>query len=273
MREGSSRGLKKSLMPLALIAAQLALCNPLPGQTPQTADNAAALRKFEVVSIRPSAEGCPNGSALMPSGDTLHINCLPLDVIIKITYGVITNDLITGEPDWVKSTSFDISAKVDPADAAAFGKLKLHDFGLMLQPVLEDRFKLRTHYEPRQRTVYTLVVANGGPKLKRPSPDPSGKNLPTLKMAKWGEMECRSCAISAMPMLLSQIVGGTVVDQTGLKGTYDFTLEFAPDPTRADDNRPSIFTAIQEQLGLKFVPKKESVNILVIDHVEQPSPN
>lgn len=269
--------MKKSLLPLALLAAQLVLCNALQGQTPQSADNATTLPKFEVVSIRPikqvDKESCPQGSGLIPSGDELHINCLPLDAIIKITYGVLTNDLITGEPAWAKSSSFDINAKVDPADAAAFSKLKLHDFGLMLQPVLQDRFQLRTHFEPRQRTVYTLVVASGGPKLKAPAPDPSGKNLPRLTMPKWGEIECYNCAISAMPMLLSQFVGGTVIDETDLKGSYDFTLDFAPDPTKADDTRPSIFTAIQEQLGLKFVSKKETVNVLVIDHVEQPSPN
>lgn len=269
--------MKKSLLPLALLAAQLVLLNTLQAQTPQPADNAASLPKFEVVSIRPvkqvDKESCPQGSGAMPSGDTFHINCMPLDWIIKIAYGINTDDLISGEPAWLKSSSFDISAKVDPADAAAFGKLKISDLGRMLQPILLDRFKLRTHYEPKQRTAYTLVVANGGPKLKEATPDPSGKNLPLLKMAKWGEMECQNCKISAMPMLLSQLVGGTVIDQTGLKGNYDFTLEFAPDPTRADDTRPSIFTAIQEQLGLKFVSKKESVNVLVIDHVEQPSPN
>jgi uncharacterized protein (TIGR03435 family) len=74
-------------------------------------------------------------------------------------------------------------------------------------------------------------------------------------------------------MFLSQIVGGTVIDQTGLTANYDFTLSYAPDPTRADDTRPSILTAMPEQLGLKFVPKKEPVNVLVIDRVEEPSPN
>lgn len=270
--------MKKSLLPLALLAAQLVLLNTLPGQTPQPAENsAAALPKFEVVSIRPvkypGKENCPNGSNMMPSGDTFQIHCLPLDMIIKLTYGVITDDLITGEPDWVKSDFFDIDAKIDPADAPAFSKFKLHEFGLMLQPVLQDRFQLRTHYEPRERTVFALVVAGGGPRLKPSAPDPSGKNAPLLKMAKWGEIECRNCAMSGLPMLLSQLVGGTVIDQTGLKGTYDFTLSFNPDPAKADDTRPSIFTALQEQLGLKFVPKKETVNVLVVDHVEHPSPN
>ena len=74
-----------------------------------------------------------------------------------------------------------------------------------------------------------------------PSPDPAGKNLPMMKITKWGELECHNCKVSAMPMFLSQLVGGTVVDQTGLNGNYDFILEFAPDPTKADDTRPSIF--------------------------------
>lgn len=271
MRNESRRAFTKLSIPLALLAVQLActLFNTLRSQT--STDN--ALPKFEVVSIRPSNGNCPSGSGLIPSGDTLRISCLPLDVVIKIAYGVVPNDLITGEPEWAKSTSFDISAKVDSSDTAAFDKLKLHDFGLMLQPVLEDRFKLRTHYETRQRTVYALTVANGGPKLKTANPDPSGNNTPLLKMTKWGEIECSNCSIGGMPVLLSQLVNGKVTDETGLKGNYDFTLSFAPDPTKADDTRPSIFTAIQEQLGLKFVPKKESVSVLVIDHVEQPSPN
>lgn len=279
MQNEPSRALKKLLLPLALIAAQLAVCNALPGQTPQTADNAATLPKFEVVSIRPvKAAGnvsCPNGSGAMPMGDGFQIHCLPLDMIIKITYGVFTDGLIANVPDWAKSDFFDIDAKIDPADAPAFSKFKLHEYGLMLQPILEDRFKLRTHYEPRERTVFALVVANGGPKLKQSPPDPSGSiTPPILKMVKWGEIECRNCSIGGLPMLLSQLAGGNqVVDQTGLKGNYDFTLEFNPDPAKADDTRPSIFTALQEQLGLKFVPKKESVNVLVVDHVEQPSPN
>jgi uncharacterized protein (TIGR03435 family) len=262
-------------VPLALVASQLVVgtFSALHSQTPATADNTTALPKFEVVSIRPAEQGCPSGSTAIPSGDTFHINCLPLDIIIKIAYGIITDDLITGEPAWVKTASFDITAKVNPADTAAFSKLKLHDFGLMLQPVLQDRFQLRTHYEPRERTVYTLVVTKGGPKLKEPSPDPTGKNLPMMRIPKSGELECHNCKVSAMPMFLSQLVGGNVVDETGLKGNYDFILEFAPDPTRADDSRPSIFTAVQEQLGLKFVPKKETVNVLVVDHVEQPSAN
>lgn len=277
MWNGSRRTLKKLSLPLVFLAAQLILVNGLQSQTPQTTDNATTLPKFEVVSIRPvkqvDKENCPQGSGAMPSGDTFHINCMPLEFIIKIAYGAFTDGLITGVPDWAKSDFFNIDAKIDPADAPAFSKFKLHEYGLMLQPVLEDRFQLRTHYEPRERTVFALVVASGGPKLKQTTSDPANIT-PILKMAQWGKIECRNCSIGGLPMLLSQLAGGNqVVDQTGLKGTYDFTLDFNPDPAKADDPRPSIFTALQEQLGLKFVPKKETVNVLVVDHVEQPSPN
>lgn len=236
--------------------------------------DATTLPKFEVVSIKQVEGDCQSGTAAIPIGDTYHITCMPLNWIIRLSYGINSDDRILGEPDWTKSARYEIAAKVDLSDAAAFNKLNNHDFGLMLQPILQERFQLKVHHVTRDLPVYTLTVAKGGPKLKESAIDQSGKNLPMMHMIRRGEIDCRNCEISAMPMFLSQVVGGTVVDHTELKRHYDFTLDFSPDPTAdMNDGRPSIFTALREQLGLQLIYEKAPVDVLVIDQVQRPTPN
>jgi uncharacterized protein (TIGR03435 family) len=194
------------------------------------------------------------------------------------------DDKFIGIPDWAKAEKFDIEAKVAGADVPTFQKLNFDNRQLMVRAMLADRFKLRAHHEVREQPVYDLVIAKNGPKLQDAKPaegsDPGG----TMER-KPGQMTAKNVVVSQLVTQLTQTLGRTVVDKTEtLKGKYDFTLTWAPEEAASsasgdssspppDPTGPSIFTAIQEQLGLKLEPARGPVECLVIDHLEQPSEN
>ena len=208
----------------------------------------------------------------MPFPDALYVTCMPLHWIIRLAYNIESDDRMLGEPDWDRHANYNITAKVAPSDVARFRNLNRIQWGVMLQAVLADRFRLKVHYKTKVRPVYMLVVAKGGPKLDSGEDEP-----PMMAMRKRGQMKCQNCQIDAMPMFLSQLVGSTVLDNTGLTGHYDFTLHWVPEmPSEtapAGDSGPSIFTALREQLGLKLEYRKAPVDVLVIDRLEKLSPN
>jgi uncharacterized protein (TIGR03435 family) len=157
-----------------------------------------------------------------------------------------------------------------------------------VQHALEDRFKLKTHIETKTLPVYELVLAKGGSKLKEadpnaPLPDgvpapPAGAPRGGMMRFQQGKLEGLGIAVSGMTGFLARTVERTVIDKTGLTGKYDFTLTWTPDTGQAtgassDSNAPDLFTAIQEQLGLKLVASRGPVDTLVIDSVEKPTEN
>ena len=186
---------------------------------------------------------------------------------------------------WIDSDKFDIEAKTDPAVSDRMKNLTSDQGRLqkqqMLQSLLADRFKLSVHQETRQLPVYALVVAKGGPKLAE-----SKENGNTVS-AKRGHLIVQSRnSVATLAEELSKVLGRDVLDQTGIDGRYSIDLKWTPDDSAAptptaqqqatpmpDASGPSIFTALQEQLGLKLQPAKASVQVLVIDHIEPPSPN
>ncbi len=192
-------------------------------------------------------------------------------------YGV-SRDQLSGGPGWFDSDRFEIEAKgpddfsQDP-DRALLGSYNMPKrMALMLQTLLEDRFKLKVHRETKERTVYSLVVAKGGPKLKEVAPnDPSERCCWTFNS---GQITARFRSMPWLADALRMYVGAPVLDQTELKGAYDFKLEWQderdPDPKAGPS---SIFTAVQEELGLKLEPSKGPVEILVVDHAEKPDAN
>jgi uncharacterized protein (TIGR03435 family) len=255
--------------------------------------------KYEVASIR---KHLPNGSQLHSfTSDGLAITG-PLHLFIRVAYEVFDFQ-ISGEPNWVGSELFDIQAKMDKSLANELGKLSQDDRSRerdrMFQMLLADRFKLKVHRETKEQTVYTLVVAKNGPKIHPSIPqenenNPNGRATAPGTYQSIGEFSGVAVPIGGRGLvwLLSQTLGQPVLDKTGLTGNYDFTLKWNPDQkqtpmlnekegnqspanniTSMDSSGPSIFTALQEQLGLKLQAQKGSVEILVIDHVEKPSEN
>jgi uncharacterized protein (TIGR03435 family) len=207
-----------------------------------------------------------------------------LDVLIEYAYQLQFNQYrILGAPDWAVSQLFDIQAKVDETDVPEMSKL-VNDSSKegderrrrMLQEFLAERFKLKVHRETREGTIYALVVAKDGPKLK-----PSTSDDPPKMVFGQGHLAVERTVIGAMAPFFAQELGSEVVDKTGLKGKYDFTLDWASDRgltapgadtgTPSESSGPSIFTAVQEQLGLKLEAQKGPVEYLVVDHVEKPS--
>jgi uncharacterized protein (TIGR03435 family) len=188
---------------------------------------------------------------------------------------------ILGGPKWLNSERFDIEAKLDPAAWDRIYALppaeRRQQMEALFQRLLQDRFKLAAHWETRDLPVYAMVIAKKGPALQ-PSKEPEGQTgvsqrngLLTVKGETLAQLA------DTLTQDLSQEIGRVVVDQTATPGRYDFVLNFTPATDKAlpdaDDTGPSIFTAIQEQLGLKLESTKAPVTVLIVDHAEMPSEN
>jgi uncharacterized protein (TIGR03435 family) len=204
---------------------------------------------------------------------------LPVKMLLQLSFAM-PESRILGSPAWVDSTTFDVEAKSDASVDEQMGKLTPDQAKqqklAMLRSLLADRFKLVTHTETRELPIYQLVVARGGAKLK---PNPGGNSWGTGNNSIHVQGGDDSLAILADR--LADAVGRVVVNNTGITGQFDMRLKWTPDDqpppmlNGAPDTNPppDIFTAIQEQLGLKLEPAKGPVPVLVIDHIEKPSEN
>lgn len=233
----------------------------------------AAPLKFDVVSIKPDK----SASGILMFNNTLdgfQARGFTVQMLIRAAYGFDDN-LIYGAPGWLNSEPYTLEAKVAASDVPALSKLDPSQRKLMLQPVLADRFQLMFHREIKQLPIYSLISAKNGVSFKKSPPAESAE--PQLRM-KQGQLTCQRCSMSLLTQWLTMHTGRKVVDNTGLsdKDKYDFTLQWSPDSSATageSDSGPSLFTAVQEQLGLKLAPEKGPVETLVIDHVERPSAN
>ena len=186
--------------------------------------------------------------------------------LIRSAYDIQSFQL-EGGPAWLDSDAYDIAATTgDSADIS-------HDqYRALLKAMLADRFHLKVHWETREGTVYALILAKSGAKLTE-SPDPSKQpGLNTNRQHHQGRMTANNAPVSYLSSNLGNQLGRPVVDKTGLQGKYDWTLVWDPDPSE-DSTMPTLFTAVQEQLGLKLDPQKGPVETLVIDSVDRPSEN
>ena len=267
----------------------------------QQSPDAAPSYEYEVASIKPNKSDTDMVRFMFnPSG--LSATNVTLGMLIRTAYGIEENQ-ISGGPSWLKSDHYDIDAKMDSPTADAFHKLGEDERRLatqhMLQALLADRFKLALHHDSKELSIYALVVAKNGSKLRQAKPDdtyPNGIKGPDgiaragmMRMGR-GQLTGQGLPLSALARLLTDQLGRTVVDKTGLTGNYDFTLQWTPDESQgamfrgpdtgpqgsapsADSSGPSLFTALQEQLGLKLESQKGPVEIYVIDHAEKPSEN
>jgi len=281
---------------------------PSPEMSLQSSAETEALPKYEVATIKPSSSSDGRRMMMMtPDGTSMH--GVQVQLLLQQAFDA-ESDRILGAPAWVKSSQYDIEAKVSPEDAPKMGELKAEQRREMLLPLLEERFNLKYHHETRELPTYALVVAKSGPKLTESKPgspvpprdaananpksdgppkDPIGnRGMMTMNP---GHLEAHGGGIFFLSHALSAVVGRTVIDKTGLTGTYDFTLQWTPDdaampmaggggqggPPRgdmpADAGGPSLFTALEEQLGLKLESQKGTVDVIVIDHIDAPSEN
>jgi uncharacterized protein (TIGR03435 family) len=220
---------------------------------------------FAVATIRPSAAAVQferDGKTETTPG-TLRMRDVTVNTCIKWAYGVQDNQ-ISG-PDWVHSDRFDIIAKAD--EPANDDQMKL-----MLQRLLTDRFKLALHHQDKELKAFALTIAKGGPKLH-----PSLSDGPANRQNTANGMVAKSISMREFANFISGPLQTPVVDETGLPGKYDFTIDFTPylpeDTRTRPDTTSVIMSALQGELGLKLESRKTSVDVLIIDHAEQPSAN
>jgi len=202
---------------------------------------------------------------------------VPLTHLLVNAFG-IRPGLISGLPAWANSLRWDVNAKVTDPDIKVMQNLSRQQEQQMLAALLADRFHLKTHIEIKTLPVYELVVAKGGPKLKVSAVAPDSAAAGDMDVHNT-DLRATGVKLSDFAVNLSAPLDRTVIDKTGLTGRYDFRLQWTPDnATGAADNGaadapPNLFTAIQEQLGLRLQPAKGPVPTLVIDHIEQPTEN
>jgi uncharacterized protein (TIGR03435 family) len=244
-------------------AALVGLIGAMPLGFAQSAATAATLpAEFEAVSIHlvdPHAAGDGSRSSLSSFPANLFTTkSLPLTFLIQIAYNIESADYIAGMPGWMDSQEYDISAKVE-----GDRQLTLEQMRPMLQHLLEQRFHLAFHRETRMTSGFEMVVAKGGSKLKASQ----GEGKPFAQILS-NRIDGGHMDVEHIAGVLAHRAGQPVVDKTGLKGDYDFTVSYAP-ANDASSSLPDFFTALQEQLGLKLESRKVPVDFLVIDHVEK----
>ena len=254
---------------------------------------AQAPKAFDVAAIKPNNSGAIGEQVRFypPSGRVTMTN-VTVKRMIQNAYR-LQDQQIAGGPGWITSEHFDIVANSEASN------LSPDDRWMMVRAQLADRFKLKMHTEPREQSVFALVLARSdgkiGSQLRKsetacaaptaPRTGPIDLSVPNqcgVIMGGPGRMNFRGVTMEMLAAQLSARVGRSVVDRTGLGGRFDLDVEFAPQPLRPEpgadpasvdrpaDNDPSIYTAIQEQLGLKLDSQKTAVDVTVIDSVERP---
>ncbi len=225
---------------------------------------------FEVASIRPSDPA--SRISIGRSGDRLNTSNTSLETLITWAYD-IRSDRLFGKPKWLDSVHYDVVAK-------AGATLTPGLLQRMMQSLLATRFRLAIHRETRELPMYAMVVAKNGARVQLTEASGSAGQNP-FNMTTGGRLTGSQVTAAMLANVLSNQIGRSVQDQTGLKGVFDFKLEWEPDteaqstgvdgaPAPSTDARtgPSIFTAIEEQLGLKLEPRKGPVEVIVIDQIE-----
>ena len=240
---------------------------------------------YDIISIHPHSAMDDNISFMSRPGNFAATNCT-LKQLVSNAYGV-REDLITGLPGWADTAHFDVTAKVSDFNPDLFKNLTREQRESMLLPMLTDRFHVKAHTEVKTLSVYNLVLTKDGPKFKPNPPPPVDPDNPKKAQEGRGntminndDLTATAIPLSAFAETLAGQLNKTVIDKTGLVGDYDFHLKWTPedDSHNATDNgstdhAPNLFTALQEQLGLKLEPTKGPVTTLVVDHADQPTPN
>jgi bla regulator protein blaR1 len=249
---------------------------------------------FEVATIKPSPSGGFVGFRISPA--RFSAESATVKELIKFAYNINSDSQLEKGPDWISSTKFDVDAAIGDAESDAINKLPpdqwFEQYRLMVQSLLANRFNLKVNTETKQLPVLALIATKDAQKLT-PASAPAGA-APQLYGGSRGDLTAKSVSMKFFAdFFLSgrdDLGGRVVTDATGLQGRFDFTLKWSRDETNpplpgsasqgggapgapADNPGPSLVTALQEQLGFKLEPRRAPVEVLVIDHIEQPSPN
>jgi uncharacterized protein (TIGR03435 family) len=285
---------KKLLMAGVLVSAvQIVFGGTITAQLsgPQTGsaspdDPKFAAFVYDVASIKPHKGDDPGSARNVPDG--MVARNIALYSFVAAAYGV---DFVSlkGAPDWLVRDKFDIDFKMEPAVADAYKQLSLPERKLaqehMLQTLFRERMKLAVHVEMKEGPSYALVVTKGGLKFHRTTDANASGGTFKIESGEGGVTVVTSHGgrVDSLVNTLTDLMGVPVINQTGLVGSYDFTLKFAPvrmaaaqaagNGAPAPETAPELATAIQEQLGLKLEPTNGPIKIVVIDHVERPSAN
>jgi uncharacterized protein (TIGR03435 family) len=272
-------------------------------QSTQTSD--APLPSFEVASIKPDRSGRSGGVDVTPPG-IFNADAITARELVAYAFALRAFQ-VSGGPGWTGSDRYDVEAKAGDSQIEALRRLPPEQMGkqmdLMIQALLADRFKLKVTHTTRDLPAFALVVAKNGPKLREAKAGdtypngikgPDGRPVGHAGAAQGGpgRLTAQGIPIAALASVLKLQLGREVWDQTGLKGKYYITLQWTPDQRPAamfqgpdggrpgaesapppESSAPSLFTAIQEQLGLKLESTKGPVDVIVIDHIERPSEN
>ncbi len=256
------RGVFLGLVVLAALAKAQTLAAPMAGPS------------YDAVSVKLNKTG--SGSVHVSSA-TGYYNAtnVSMKTLLESAYD-IRETLISGVPAAIESQRFDIAAKVVEPDMESLKKLSRKERREMLLPTLVERFHLQAHTETKILPVFELVLAANGPKFQQTADAPGRNSGTSVNSRGHGtELAMHGVSMKSFEETLSYQVHRTVIDKTGLAEKYDLVLKWTPEdsPDASPDAAPGIFTALQEQLGLKLVPAKGPVEMLVVDHVEMPTEN
>jgi len=259
-----------SLVALAVGAARRCEAQDSPeGTQPEKMMAADAHPVFEVAAIKPSDPNDPS-DRIHTDGRHVLLENQSVDKLIEFAYGIQKSQL-ADEPAWTDADRYDVNGVSDVA-----GDPNTKQLQGMVQELLVDRFGLEFHREQRELPVYAITLAKGGAKLTKSAGDPNGQ----MDENGSGNGTARSLmftnsSMGDFGMVMQFMVDRPMVDRTGLTGRYDFVLRFTSDETRATDPNapPGLFTAVQEQLGLKLDAVKAPAEVLVVDKLERPSAN
>jgi uncharacterized protein (TIGR03435 family) len=246
------------------------------GSEPVQPMPADAAPKFDVVTVKPSDPDRPPGKVLTTNGRHVLAQNLTLIDLISFAYGIHPKQIV-GAPGWFSSDKYDIDGVPDVE-----GEPNSKQFKMLFQSVLLERFGLAFHRDQKDMSVYVLSVAKNGPKLKETARKPD--DPANWRMRKPGALTMTNTTMRDFcDDLQALVMDKPVVDRTGLASRYDFLLNWTPDesqfsgrvPPPSDDPNPppSLYTALQEQLGLKLEPTRAKADAFVIDHAEKPSAN
>ena len=242
-------------------------------------NTSAGAQSFEAASIKPSPPASPDrpitGFQTPGGGLGGRLNTFSTTLRMMIEYAYNVKDFqVSGGPGWANSETYDIVAKGD-------GNSTSPQLRLMLQALLKDRFKLALRHETKAAPIYELVVAKGGSKIQE---DTASRQR--IAMTGPGKVVAQKTSLELFAQLLGTLAGRPVVDKTGLPTTYKFNLDWTPEPGERglpgppspdvappESNGPSLFTALQEQLGLRLQSAKGPVDSLVIEEAEKPTEN